>query len=191
MEKNRVYGGRCGELLATYDHESSSWKTLQISFDWAEPMLLEVLPKSGMTVNGQLFPLNNLALPMFESDGFVLPTPTASDIKRVKISPSDLRAEERGFGVSLPAALFLKVFPTPTARTPGNCPSYPSVWRRHKIHNIGHLLGVHLCQAMEITQEEAIGRGARVNPSFVEWMMGFPTGWTETPKESTTNDSKR
>ena len=141
MEKSLVYGGICGELLANFDHESSSWRMLQTSFDLAEPMSLGVLPKSGMTVNGQLYPLNNLALPTCERDGFVLPTPTA-----------------RMIGIE---------------------PKYPSAWRREEVMNMGSVIGVKVCQHYGITKVQAIGEGLVVNPPFVEWMMGFPQGWTD------------
>ena len=88
MKTSRVYGGRCTELQANFDHESSSWKMLQTSFEWAEPMSLEVLPKSGMTVNGQLFRLDNLEHHTKESAGFVLPTPNAGDSKNNPLTPS-------------------------------------------------------------------------------------------------------
>ena len=87
MEKSRVFGGRCCELQATFDHESSSWKMLQTSFDWAEPMLLDRLPKSGMTVSGRLYRLDNLERHTDESGGLVLPTPTCHDSKN-NMSPS-------------------------------------------------------------------------------------------------------
>lgn len=89
MEKSRVFGGRCGELQARFDHESSSWKTLQTSFDWAESMSLDRLPKSAMTVNGRLFPLYNLERHTFESAGFVLPTPTVNESKNNPSTPSE------------------------------------------------------------------------------------------------------
>ena len=45
--------------------------------------------------------------------------------------------------------------------------------------------GYGLCLSAQLTidqqlipQEEAIGKRHTLNPSFVEWMMGFPTGWT-------------
>ena len=42
--------------------------------------MLEVLPKSGMTANGQLYQLSSSAHAISEKDGFAsLPTPTASD----------------------------------------------------------------------------------------------------------------
>lgn len=76
MKTSQVFGGRCIELLANYDQELQSWRMLQMSFVWADPMLLEVLPQSGMIVNGQLFGLQILDFCTAEQDGFVLPTPT-------------------------------------------------------------------------------------------------------------------
>ena len=77
MGKNQVFGGKCIELLGNYNLELSSWKTLQTSFEWEDLMLLEVLPKSGMSANGQLFRLQISEPAIKERDGFVLPTPVA------------------------------------------------------------------------------------------------------------------
>ena len=142
MEHGLVFGGKCIELSATYEPSlgSSCWKMLQTSFSWGGVMLLEALPKSGMTVNGQLLEVEKTLVPhITEGAGFVLPTPLASDYKRIKPSPSDFKARERGYGLSMPAASMLT----------------------------------------EMTQEEIIGKGFRLNPQFVEEMMGYPIGWTE------------
>jgi len=69
----------------------------------------------------------------------MLPTPTASDYKRVKPSPCDFRAKARGFSQSMPSTVML----------------------------------------LEMTEEEIIGGNFRLNPQFVEEMMGYPIGWTE------------
>ena len=81
MKTNLVYGGKCTELLANYDQELHCWKMLQMSFGWADPMLLDRLPKSGMTVNGQLYELQISERHTIEPVGFVLPTPTATEHK--------------------------------------------------------------------------------------------------------------
>ena len=40
-----------------------------------------------------------------------------------------------------------------------------------------------LAEAGQITEEErrsmAAGNGGQLNPTWVEWLMGFPTGWTD------------
>lgn len=106
MKTNQVYGGRCGELLATFDHESSSWKTLQTSFGWAESTSLEVLPKSGMTVNGRLYPLVSLERHISESVGFVLPTPMRHDSKD---NPSTPTSWKRHSSMSVEIAMAMGV----------------------------------------------------------------------------------
>ena len=185
MEKSRVYGGRCGELLATCDlaHGSSSWKMLQTSFDWAAPMLLEVLPKSGMTASGRLYPLNNLERHTFESGGFVLdmppqcltrdgvlPTPTATG--------TDHRHQYSQGGRPL-LHMLLKGLPTPNASNYKHNPLTPGRHTGKHQKCLNSVLGQMYLQQTNQTLEEAIGKQLRVHPHFVEWMMGFPIGWTD------------
>ena len=147
MEKSLVYGGRCGELQATFDHELSSWKMLQTSFDWAAPMLLDHLPQSGIIVSGLLYAVDQTSEHRTtDPAGFVLPTPTAS---------TNYEPKDRG------------------------------CWRRSTVCN--HILGVKAAQWEGVTQDQAIGENLVLRPQFVEWMMGFPQGWTA---PSTTESEK-
>ena len=134
MKTSLVYGGKCIELLANYNQESHCWRMLQMCFQWADPMLLDRLPKSGMTANGQLYRLDNSVLPTSENDGLVLPTPTVNESH--------------------------------------NNPGFPSQWERHDSLNVE-------AAKMEGYTVETIGKNFRLNPRFVEEMMGFPIGWTE------------
>ena len=63
MKTSPVYGGKCGELLANFDHESSSWKMLEMCFEWGDQTWSDHLPKSGMIVNGQLYRLTGKGKP--------------------------------------------------------------------------------------------------------------------------------
>ena len=53
----RDFGLRCSESLAKYDREKSSWRTPQCLLFEDSIELLENFPKSGMTVDGQLWEL--------------------------------------------------------------------------------------------------------------------------------------
>ena len=76
MEKSQVFGLRCCELLASYDQESRSWKTCQLSFEWAVPSSLGALPRSAMMQSGRLYRLPSLERRICEKDGSAsLPTP--------------------------------------------------------------------------------------------------------------------
>ena len=81
MEKSQVFGLRCDALLASYDHQSSSWKMSQLSLfeDYQEYSL--TLPRCGMMQNGALYPLETLELPTCVNAGFVLPTPCAHEAR--------------------------------------------------------------------------------------------------------------
>ena len=156
-------GGKCIELLATYNPESQSWKMLQMSFDWADPMLLAALPQSGMTVNGKLYELHILEHHTTEPAGFVLPTPTATEQKyRLKgnsQSSNNLEARARK-----------RLLPTPTVNEAKNNPSTPSQWTRNSLNaDAARLTGLDC----------TTGKGFQLNPPFVEEMMGYPIGWTE------------
>lgn len=79
MEKSRVFGGKCTESLASYDQESLSWRTCQLSLFGGYQMYSDRFPQSGMMQNGVLYQLHNLELPTCEKDGFVLPTPASQE----------------------------------------------------------------------------------------------------------------
>ena len=190
MRKSPVYGGRCGELLANFDQESSSWKMLEMCFEWGDETWLDRLPKSGMTVNGQLYRLDNLEHHTFESAGFVLPTPTAQQRqspKRRKIAIQRAknnihltkRHQKDGKNVEGDRLFTLEdtliyhmILPTPTCHDSKNNMS-PSCWTRQAD------LGVEIAKMEGYNQETIIGTGLRIHPHFVEWMMGFPIGWLD------------
>lgn len=74
--------------LASFDHDSRSWKTSQrcLIETWA-PFAV-TWPQSGMTRNGRLYPLAPLVLHTCDSECSLWPTPTAS-------------MDGRGFGIPL------------------------------------------------------------------------------------------
>lgn len=167
MEKSPIFGFRCCESLASYDQESQYWKTYQISFEWAEPLLLEVLPKLGMVVNGQLFRLVNLEHPTLENVGSVsLPTPTASDpfkhgtgglhrlmVTGQKYSNGDYRN-----------------LPTPTAHISKETGA-PSEYERKRRTLISRFIPME--------NRPIDGKNFQLNPRFVTEMMGFPIDWLD------------
>ena len=93
--KNQVFGGKCTELLANFDRESYAWKMLQMCFQWADAQLLDRLPKSGMTVNGQLYAVDQISEHRTtEHAGFVLPTPIARMTANEPKYPSAWRRQQ-------------------------------------------------------------------------------------------------
>ena len=158
MGKSRVFGGKCIGLLATSEESQGllSWKTLQISFTWGDSTFSGPLPKSGMIQNGQLFELKILGPITEEPDGSVspiLPTPTR-DQRMVRYKQG---------GRSLQTAV-MEMLPTPTAH-------------EHKYRLKGNTQASKCLEAM--ARNGTFGKKERLNPHFVQWMMGFPKGWLD------------
>lgn len=65
-------------LLATYDQDSQSWRTSQLSIFEGWDVFSRTLPRSGMTRNGTLFQLGPLAPLTNENAAGLLPTPRVS-----------------------------------------------------------------------------------------------------------------
>ena len=137
--------------LAKYDPDSCSWKTVQHSLFVDLESSSVTWPKSGMTAGGLCWELPTLAHRTSETDSGLWPTPTVcGNYNRKGASATS------GDGL---ATAVLKCA-TPTARD----------WRSGK--------------ASQATMErnsrplsEQIG--GSLNPTWVEWLMGWPLGWTD------------
>ena len=186
MAKNLVFGGRCTELLGLYDQELLSWRTLQISFEWAEQQSLQALPKSGMTASGQLYVVEQTSeLPTCDADGFVLPTPLASDAGPAAIlnentnivftsNGTPRKVSNNGVNGSLGLARTVMLLPTPTASDP--LKHSTGGLHRHLVRGQKYSAGDHRAT----NQTKPIGNKRRhLNPQFVVWMMGYPLDWLD------------
>jgi hypothetical protein len=167
------------ESFASYDPESCLWKTSQGCFiaDLAE--FSATWPHSGLMRNGTAYRLRRL-VPRISARGSSLwPTPTINgNYNRVGASPTSgdgLATVARRFWPS-PCATdwkgssqigqrrgqlseaVIRLWPTPRADGRDNCGGSNS--RRSAKAN-----GTYI--------------GRKLNPQFVEWLMGFPLGWTD------------
>ena len=90
-----------------------------------------------------------------ETDVLLWPTPTRFDA-----TCGDLKGKEyTGTKHAMKLIQAAKMFPTPTAHNAkeGNYPS----------------------EAQRNTPTLAAEAGGKLNPQWVEWLMGFPDGWTD------------
>jgi len=183
MEKNRVCGGKCYESLASYDRESSSWKMSQLSFFEEDAKSLDRLPKSGIAQNGQLYLLEIKELRISGNDGSLLPTPTAQEPGKVEIDKSKIDPKKgvnqrfytkKGVHTqkSIMRLIQWEILPTPTATNAKHNPCTPSRHTGKHVKCINTVIG-------QTEEAKTIGKEARLNPRFVEWMMGFPSGWLD------------
>lgn len=161
----RAYGRNTPVLLARFDLDTSSWRTSQHSLLGGLEEFSGTWPRSGTMQSGTAYQLTPLVPRIDETASGLWPTPTVAGggnppgrlIRRGNhyVRPSGKKAH-----LGLDQAV--KLWPSPTARdTKGrdaNCreggPSLPEVLFRQT------------------------GSG-RLNPPWVEWLMGFPIGHTE------------
>lgn len=163
-------GGKWLASLARFDQCSRSWRTVQPSLLGDSDECSVIWPRSGMTVGGLAYPLPTAGRHTAENESGFLRTVKASDSDRggmgellhqVKTgsprgipTPKANDAEKRGdFDATNPRnglPAFAKMWPTPNVCGGGNPP--------------------------EIRLEEQ--KTGRLNPTFVEWLMGWPIGST-------------
>jgi hypothetical protein len=142
--------------LAKFDHQSSSWKTFQESLMTQDLVSLSTCPKWGMISRGELFALQKPAHLTEERDSLGLasfPTPTA---KANQMAPSSLRK----------GGSFRNLLPTPDANPQGYRFKGDSQQSRG------------LVALAFLGKLEGMKEPGRLNPEFVEWLMGWPIGWT-------------
>lgn len=187
-----TYGRTFKESLARFDPDSYSWRTYQTSIIQLPPQSLETWPKWGMTRRGVLYALQTLAHPIGERDGSSWPTPTASEAEKAGLF------NKGQMGNSLVAkAKRGELFPTPTAsdgvRTnftygagnltlKGHVMTYPTPTAREP-NDVGLNLdrGRYSNDTLtrKVSNQEGLKNGGRLNPEWVEWLMGWPIGWTD------------
>ena len=116
------------------------------------------------------------------------PTPSASGFEVADI-PKLLARRERckakgtngnGFGLTLNQAVKVAMWPTPTA-----CQGH-----NNSAMNSGSAGRKMLAEAADSPHEAAEMAGGQLNPTWVEWLMGFPLGWTALDASETPSSRK-
>ena len=163
-EPDQVFTEKSCVLLASFDRDSCSWRTLQRSFLTDSEPFSQTWPRWGMTAGGFAYAHPMSERRITETDGFYLPTPTVTSGAQVAWN----KTPGQTGGTTL--AGWVKYWPTPNAsdcRDRGNL-SMPSIQRRQKI-------GKQLNLGMVVDPNS----GA-LNPDWVSWLMNFPIGWAST-----------
>lgn len=178
------YGVSSLESSATFDRASSSWRTSQHCLVEGMARFSETWPRSGTTRNGTAYLLPPLArLTAATESGSLLPTPTASDAYGAgsrntatsKAHPGlSLTDWARGDGGGGRGG-------APKARRAGSLLPTPRATEWKGTGPIGSKSHSHRLSRgyLDATMQEATGTSGRLNPRFVEWMMGFPLDWTD------------
>ena len=156
------FGEKWRELSAKYDLATFSWRTHRCLWDEDLPESSVTLPKWGSMRNGVLWERKMLALPTKGNEsGCWVGTPTAT---------MSVRSEEFAKGRLPQPAELVKQWPTPQARD----------------HRTGQLERYENPDRTKNLNDQI---GGQLNPTWVEWLMGWPLGWTDL-KPSATGKSR-
>jgi len=168
------FGQKWRGSFAKYDPASRSWRTHQFSLLGDCTEFSETWPRWGSMRDGECWELPTLELPTEENESGLWPTPTCGGGGQTLpegTTPQGKIPEGRKQTVCLERyvqQVGRKVWPTPTASA-------------HKGWSPNHNRA-DTDDRLDYTVElEASGSGTlgRLNPQFVEWLMGWPIGWTE------------
>jgi len=158
----------CGEkwhgLLARFDPNTHSWRTVQCSLLEDLNESLQTLPQWGMTVGGELYLLPTLVQNTNESESglSLVPTPTSSTGGLNHNSPSTLAGKRY------------------TMNLAGFAQKYPSrnMWGTPKAQDSRHALRDRNKGNLG-EQVSGLHNGGKLNPLWTEWLMGWWIGWTD------------
>jgi len=173
-------GKKWQELLAKYDPNTCSWKTAQCLLEEGLEQSLEIWPKWGSMQNGACYQQPMLARPTVESVfGFLVPTPVSSDgSSGAVIGKNDRfyttstglprKVNQNGKDGSVGLGRLVKMWPTPAAcMAKGSSPNslIRKDGRSRKNDRLDHAV--------------MASNGGSLNPTWAEWLMGWPLEWTD------------
>ncbi len=183
LESEADYSSRSLGLWASYNHDSSSWKMSQLSLLEEDEKSQEPLPRFGMIVDGECYQLSTWERRTNENGGSSLPTPVTVDGGSYFNKSKSEGAANRP---TLGAMAKHDLWPTPT------------VYGNHQTPKAGTNRGTGLSTAVKTwptprvqsasgSGPSRIGNkadlqtqaGGLLNPMWVEWLMGYPSEWTE------------
>lgn len=195
------------ESFAKFDLATRSWRTAQCCFLGVSDEFSETWPKSGMMLRGSCSELTTSELRTCESEfGFSRRTrarwltPMATDGLRTRFGMKSLakRFMHMNGGSLAGQIAFETVFPTPTVsgnynrkgaskKSGDGLATYVAKFPTPRTKGLCGGLGSYealqtLTESGTISDDErrsmAAGNGGSLNPTWVEWLMGWPVGWT-------------
>jgi hypothetical protein len=156
----------CGDTwqgsLAKFDPASSSWRTHQYLLFEDLTECLETFPRWGMMRDGELWEQSTPVLRTDETESGLWPTPRSCAAMAATITPESAWAENRF--PNLETMVGRQMWPTPTV---------------DDAHNVTRASGQFQSLTRRVNGGEQTQQAGQLNPAWVEWLMGWPLGWTD------------
>jgi hypothetical protein len=184
------FGPKWHGSFARFDRDSSTWKTVQCSLLGDSESFSETWPRWGLMHDGVSSLQQTPALPICVNASGLWPTPTVNGNHN---QPG--ASKTAGWGLSSAAKLWTTpsasdatrggtITPNMTGTSLAQQVKTPAFWPTPTAINFSG--GAALCKwggagarkklATMVTPEELNGP---LNPVWVEWLMGWPAGWTD------------
>ena len=168
-ESNQECGEKWRGSFTKYDPDSSMWRTHQCSLLGDLEPFSETWPQWDLMRNGECWEQTTLERTIRGTgygSGQNWPTPNAWDGKRGPRSEENLRTKKHQINLitAVKQAEREKLLPTPNARD----------WKDGKTAGNRKSPGLGVVAHQLDTQV-----GGQLNPTWVEWLMGWPLGWSE------------
>lgn len=198
----------CGQntpaLLASFDHATSSWKTWQLCFTGELSEFSETWPRAGMTRNGRAYELSTLVPRTSGIESGLWPTPSVAGGG----NPPQLLTPHKGHFIRrsgqkehLLLDQAVKMWPTPNATDGSKAPKYfargnPSLpqavklWATPIRRDSRTFKGAMRSPNAMGAEPLVVQVGGTLNPRWVEWLMGYPDGWTDCEDSETQSSQK-
>jgi len=208
-DQEAVCGNTWQESSVRFDLNTHSWKTHQCLWEEDLALSSLTLPKWGMMRNGVLWERITSPLLTEETEsGFLLPTPTCADAtmgailndntKLITLKSGKLRKiSNQGVSGSIGLARTVAMWLTPRAGNPGSRPNgkggkilSEEVLIAEGIRNRGETFATPQARDFRTGSTDRWDNpersrnlndqiGGQLNPTWVEWLMGWLLGWTE------------
>ncbi len=196
----RVFGPSSPGSFASFDPATSSWRTSRLSSparesDGTEAQsgeFSETWPKHGMTRSGRAYRLESSGHPTCESGSGSWPTPHGMPKLGQRRNPGP-SGNELGRAVNEAER---RTWPTPTRSDslggPGRSAARQGGDNLRTAVAKAPMFPTPIASNTKAEHRRSAGRPSRsygttgpLNPPWVEWLMGFPIGWTALPVSAT------
>lgn len=186
----RASGEKWHESSVRYDRDSSSWRTHRSLFEEDLPWSSVTLPSWGMTLDGVLWEPPTSGRPISVIASGLWQTPVADDAANRANGKWNSREEPK-------LSAQVKLWPTPTVygdyNRPGASPtsgmglaSAVRLWRTPNASDANkwsnESMAERVAKGRQIRLNTLVspegGAGGQLNPTWVEWLMGWPLEWT-------------
>jgi hypothetical protein len=175
-EQDQECGVKWLELSARYDLDSCSWRTHLCLWDEALPWSSVTLPRWGMTVSGVLFQHPTAERPISETgSGLWLGTPTASMTQRSEKFAEGRLPTPREFAQTWATPTTMDKLPPKSANLRDQV-SNMKQWPTPTAHNAKETNAPSEANRNEPTLASRVG--GKLNPMWVEKLMGWPEDWS-------------